>query len=76
MGAVKSSRGSLEGLERKRVLLRGRSDCRFLEPDEFCQLLVSRRRLWRADDGSAEVQGVLEPETGVRFLIERERLFS
>ena len=47
----------------------------FVDRDEFYRLLTSRRHLIPADDPAANLRGVLEPETGRRFLIEQERLF-
>lgn len=51
-----------------------RSDCRFVESEEFCRLLVGKGRLVRADDSSLDVRGLLDLETGVRYLIETRKL--
>ncbi len=61
--------------EQRRAILRQRGDCVFVDPAEFCRLLVSHRKLVRANEQAADVQGILDLETGQRFLIERERLF-
>jgi len=39
-------------------------------------LLVSRRRLVRASQWAADVDGVFEVETGHHYFIERERLWA
>lgn len=46
-----------------------------MELEEFQSHAVSRRRLVRCDDGSAAVRGLLDTETGERFLIEDEKLW-
>ena len=58
-----------------RAVLRKRPDCRFVEPAEFCRLLVSNRSLVRSDDSRAELRGLLDPATGEWFLTEEEKLF-
>ena len=70
------SSADLAQLEHHRAMLRQRADCTFVEPNDFYGLLVARRRLLRANDQAAHVHGVLDPETGRRYLIERERLAS
>ncbi len=62
--------------EESRDNLKAQPDCRFVEPSEFCRLLNSRRRMVRCDELSVGVRGVLDTETGVRFLVETERLFA
>jgi len=62
-------------LEKQRRELRLRANCRFVDRREFCQLLVSNRKLLRVDDVHADVHGLLEPATGERYLIESEKLF-
>ncbi len=51
-------------------------DERFVDRDEYCQLLVSRKHLSRCDDPFARTCGLLDSETGVRFVIEEDRLFQ
>ena len=48
---------------------------RFVDRDEYCQLLVSRKHLSRCDDPRARILGLLDSETGVRFVIEEDCLF-
>jgi hypothetical protein len=50
-------------------------DLPFLEREEFLALLVSRRKLVRADDSDASVRGLLDSATGKRFLIQEGELF-
>ncbi len=64
-----------EAVERRRDALRSTAGGVFVDRDAFCHLLLSRQSLVRSDDSAASLQGVLEPETGVRYLIESERLF-
>jgi hypothetical protein len=44
--------------------------------DEFFGLLTSLRKFVRADDPGACVRGVLDLDTGERFIIEQEQLFK
>lgn len=62
--------------DESRDKLKAQPDCRFVEPSEFCRLLNSRRRMVRCDELSVGVHGVLDTETGVRFMVEAERLFA
>ena len=61
-------------LVEKRRLLKMHSKNHFLGRDAFCMLLRSRRRLERANDQVANVRGLYDRETGVRYFIEEERL--
>jgi len=45
-----------------------------LDPAEFCQLLLSRRRLVRADEISASANVVIDPLTGERYHVDAGRL--
>lgn len=49
-------------------------DRRFIDAERFCELLVSTRHLIRADDSAAGLRGLLEPTTGIRFMIEEQHL--
>ena len=66
--------GPNSDVDRQRAVLRQRVDCHFVDRDEFLKLLLSRRQLFRIDIDAARICGVLDPQTGQRFLIERERL--
>ncbi len=61
---------------KNRELLYSRDDCRFVKRHEFSELLISRRHLVRENPARADVMGLMDPETGARFLIERERFLS
>jgi hypothetical protein len=49
--------------------------CRLVECDEYCRLLIGTKRLRRCDDTAQGVRGLLDLDTGVRFVIAEERLF-
>jgi hypothetical protein len=61
-------------LREQRCALRERSGATFVQRDEFCKLLLSFRKVVRSD-GPA-VRGLLDVQTGKRFLIEQEKLFE
>jgi len=58
----------------QRRLLRRQPTHQFLDREAFCQLLISSRRLARSDDENANLRGLYDQETGVRYFIEGERL--
>ena len=45
-----------------------------MEPRDYCALLVGPRRLKRCDDPERGVCGVVEAETGVRFVVNERAL--
>ena len=49
-------------------------DSTFVEPHEFLKLLLSRRALIRSDECDGKVRGLLDVQTGRRFLIKQEKL--
>ena len=59
----------------RRDELREHQFCRFVDPEEYRQLLVSSRQLLRADEPGARLRGLVDPSTGTRFMTEEERLF-
>ena len=63
-----------EGKSAGRLRFRHRSDCRFVDSEEFCRLIIGTRRMVRADERAIDLHGLLDLETGTRFLIEREKL--
>ena len=65
----------LETLDHRRRELHKRADYIFVESLEFCQLLVGRKKLRRSDEKAAAMRGLIDPATGVKFLIEEEKLF-
>jgi hypothetical protein len=48
----------------------------FVRRDEFCQLLLSYKKLIRSDEPAARIRGLLDVESGERYLIEQEKLFA
>ena len=65
----------LTAIQRQRIALHSATNCRFVDPEEFRDLLVSRRKLIRADEPDANMHGLMDPSSEVRFLVEAERLF-
>lgn len=61
-------------IHEQRRLLRERAGCRFVESEEFCNLLLGFKKLIRADEMDIKIRGLLDVETGTRFLIEQEKL--
>jgi hypothetical protein len=70
------SRKVFSGFDERRCVLRERLDCRFVEQDEFCDLLVGFKKLIRSDEAAVSIRGLLDPQTHARFLIEEEKLFA
>jgi hypothetical protein len=58
----------------QRRALRLLPNSRFISPDEYTRLLVSRQRFERADDLRAGVRGLRDRVTGALFLVEEEAL--
>jgi len=46
----------------------------FVNRDEFCKLILSYRKLVRADEPGNRVRGLLDVESGERYLIDQEEL--
>ena len=59
--------------EKRRLNLENKN-CQFVEPSVYIDRLTSRHRLWRADDPVANVFGLLDPETGLKILVQGEKL--
>jgi hypothetical protein len=51
-------------------------DTRFVDSEEFLNLLVSWRKLERWDDSAGKVRGLVDRQSGMRFLIEQEKLVA
>lgn len=60
--------------DRKR--LRAAAGYRWVSPEHWRELLVSHGSLVRADFSKAGVRGLLDRDSGERFLIEEERLLD
>ena len=67
---------AIRGYGDRRRTMRERLNSTFVEPDEFLRLLLSRRVLVRSDRQEGNIRGLLDPITGRRFVIERERLLQ
>jgi len=65
-----------ETIDNRRRAMRERSEFTFVQREEFCRLLLSTRRMVRSDEPDLRVRGLLDTETGTRFLIEQEKLFG
>lgn len=65
-----------ETMDERRRAMRERSEFTFVQRDEFCRLLLSYKRMVRSDEPDVHVRGLLDTETGTRFLIEQEKLFG
>jgi hypothetical protein len=48
----------------------------FVDRDQFCELLISYRKLTRSDDPTIRAQGLLDVERGRWYLITRAELFD
>jgi hypothetical protein len=60
----------------QRSALRERAENSFVQREEFCRLLLSCRKMVRADEPAVSVRGLLDVTTGIRFLIEQENLLG
>ena len=54
--------------------LKSQEGCIFIDSEEFCRLAVSNQELTRIDFPKAEMKGFAESDTGIRYLIENEKL--
>jgi hypothetical protein len=62
--------------KRLRQGLQDQDNIRFVNKQEFRQLLVSFRRLVRSNVADARLHGLQDPASGMRYVIEEEELFS
>jgi hypothetical protein len=60
----------------QRLAFRQQPGLTFVHRDEFCQLLLSFKKLVRSDEPSVRFRGLLDVESGERYLIEQEELFA
>ncbi|TWU22576.1 hypothetical protein Pla144_40360 [Bythopirellula polymerisocia] len=63
-----------EPLFEKRLQSSERRDYTYVQPDEYCRLLLSWRKMVRVDAGDSEVCGLMDLQSGKRYAIERQRL--
>jgi len=61
-------------ISRRRRELEHLRDCRFVDPAEYRRLLLSRRRLERADEPRAALRGLRDVRSGRLYVVEDERL--
>lgn len=66
----------IEKIDERRRTMRGGSNFTFVQREEFCSLLLSTRRMVRSDEPGLRVRGLMDMDTGARFLIEQEKLFA
>ena len=52
-----------------------RANRSFVESEEFCRLLLGKRKLVRCDQAHGDVRGLMDVETGECYFIEQEKLF-
>jgi hypothetical protein len=64
------------GLRERRRAFREQPGLIFVRRDEFCRLLLSYKKLIRSDEPSVRFRGLLDVESGERYLIEQEKLFA
>jgi hypothetical protein len=65
-----------ESIDERRAAMRENSEYTFVERDEFCRLMLSTRRLVRSDEPRLQYRGLMDLDTGARFLIEHEELYA
>ena len=65
-----------ETIGESRPAMHPSSNITFVQRDEFCSLLLSTRRMVRSDEPGRGVRGLLDTQTGARFLIEQDKLFG
>jgi hypothetical protein len=66
----------MDTVDDRRRAMRESSNATFVQREEFCNLLLSTRRMIRSDEPALRVRGLLDMDTGTRFLIEQEKLFA
>jgi hypothetical protein len=76
MSVVTTSCMDQSTMRAERQQLRAQRKWTFVDAYHFQALAVSARRLVRADEPAAGLRGLLDPETGIRFVTEEEKLFS
>ena len=58
----------------RRELLRNQENVHFVDPEQFCALAVSCRRITRADESAAGLKGLYSEDEGKTYFVEEERL--
>lgn len=60
--------------QQQRQQIMERAEIRLVEADEFCRMLTSNRQLVRVDQPEAMLRGLFDPEQGLQFMVEEEKL--
>lgn len=50
------------------------AEVEFVDPDEFCMLLISNRLLLRSDDVERGIRGLVDPSDGKRYVVAESAL--
>ena len=50
------------------------AETRLVEAEEFCRMMTSNRQLVRVDRPEAMLRGLYDPEQGLQFIVEDEKL--
>ncbi|GAA4428678.1 hypothetical protein [Bremerella cremea] len=58
----------------RRELLRSQENVHFVDPEQFCALAVSCRRITRADQSAAGLKGLYTEDEGKTYFVEEELL--
>lgn len=75
MVGLKANNGlSGKTLWERRELLRSQANVRFVDPEQFCALAVSCRKITRADESAAGLKGLLSEDDGLTYYVEEETL--
>jgi len=60
--------------QQQRQQIMDRQETRLVEADEFFRMLTSNRQLVRVDQPQAMLRGLFDPEQGLQFIVEEEKL--
>ena len=63
-------------LGNERLARQKQAECIFVSRDEFCKLMLSYRKLVRSDEPASRLRGLMDVESGERYLIEQEQLLA
>lgn len=75
MVGLKANNGlSGKTLWQRREQLRSQANVRFVDPEQFCALAVSCRKITRADESAAGLKGLFSEDDGLTYFVEEETL--
>jgi len=63
-------------LSERREIIRSQPDVSFIDPETFCQMVVSCQKLTRADESAAGLKGLFCEEDQTFYFVEEERFDS